>query len=489
MSEGTAPEKTSIQDLVKGVFADFMSIITEDIVLEAHRTEKLTNMGYFSQDGVPVTTQELQMRRGDEPELLSAMVMGRSTQIPVEDNICQKCQHPIQQNLETSLTAPVRKYCPKPPYRVVTGQDMYGKAIASNTIQIPKTNFKPKVQAALDSGSRQSTPAIGEENGKLPPVKDPQGFRLPCPSCGVETSFKLWIPKHKACLGYTDKKPNTNNGDSGSGTPLSPDSPTSSFAEGENPAPTKKKKSQSEPKPPPKKLQTKKEASNAGESIQKGSITSAPRLEKSLSTASNRADSPTSSTAVGSQSTSSANAGTKKKKQLLKRKAENIDEDADKKTSLDPYDIDSHPVPKKEKDVVSITPTKPNKKQKTSNTPTSNADAVRISPHPGTPTTKNLVSKFKDRTGSPTPTKKDKLGGVDLGRSHSDSSATPRKSSPKPSSLGDKDSKPKKVSKPDSSPNLKKLTTTSSTKVSKKDASGKMVPHKKKEKRPTPDRA
>ncbi|KAF3905190.1 hypothetical protein AA313_de0207937 [Arthrobotrys entomopaga] len=465
-----------------------MSGITEDIVLEAHRTEKLTNMGYFSQDGVPVTTEELQSKRSEEPELLSAIVMGRSTRIPVEDNICQKCQHPIQQNLETSLTAPARKYCPKPPYRLVSGQDMYGKAIASNTIQIPKNNFKAKVQS-FDSGSRQSTPAIGEENGKLPTVKDPQGFRLPCPSCGVETSFKLWIPKHKSCLGYADKKVNPNNGDSGSGTPLSPDSPGSSFAEGENSAPTKKKKSQSEPKPPPKKLQTKKEASNPVESVQKGSITSAPRLEKSLSTASARADSPPSATPTNSQATTSSNSVTKKKKGMLKRKAESIDEDPEKKSAIDPYDIDSHPGANKEKETSTVTPTKPSKKQKTSNTPSSNPDAVRVSPHPGTPTTKNLVSKFKDRTGSPTPTKKEKIGGVDMSRSHSDSSAIPRKGSPKPSSLGDKDSKPKKIHKPDESPNLKKATTTGLTKVSKKESSGKTVPHKKKDRRATPDHA
>ncbi|KAF3911223.1 hypothetical protein ABW20_dc0105561 [Dactylellina cionopaga] len=402
-----------------------MSIITEDIVLEAHRTEKLTNMGYFSQDGVPVTTEELQTIRNEEPELLSAMVMGRSLRAPVEDNICQKCQHPIQQNIETSLTAPARKYCLKPPYRVINGQDMYGKAITSNTIQIPKhQHFKAKVQASLESGSRQSTPAIGEENGKLPPVKDPQGFRLPCPSCSIETSFKLWIPKHKACLGYTDKKINTNNGDSGSGTPLSPDSPTSSFAEGDNAAPVKKKKSQTESKPPPKKLQVKKDASSISETVQKGSITSAPRLDKSLSTASVRADSPTSSVAPASQATAPSSTGPKKKKQPLKRKADNIEEDTDKKGSIDPYDIDSHPGASKEKDAVS---------------------------------------------------------------SHSDSSAMPRRSSPKPSGLGDKDSKPKKASKPDGSPNMKKVTTTGLTKVTKKDAS---LPHKKKEKRlATPDRA
>ncbi|KAK6350343.1 hypothetical protein TWF696_006575 [Orbilia brochopaga] len=487
MSEGTTSEKVSMEDLVKGVFAGFMSMITEDIVLEAHRTEKLTNMGYFSQDGVPVTTEELQSKRNEEPELLSAMVMGRSLRIPVEDNICQKCQHPIQQSLDSSLTTPARKYCLKQPYRVINGQDMYGKTIASNTIQIPKQQFKPKVHAALASGSRQSTPTVGEDGGKLPPVKDPQGLRLPCPACGTDTSFKMWIPKHKSCLGYADKKVNSNNGDSGSGTPLSPDSPSSSFAEGET-APPKKKKSQAESKPAPKKLQVKKDSSTAGESVQKGSITSAPRLEKSLSTASTRADSPTPSSATNNQTAAPSSAGPKKKKQLLKRKAESLDEEGDKKASADPYDIDSHPGAAKEKDAVSITPTKPSKKQKTSNTPTSAADAVRVSPHPGTPTTKNLVSKFKDRQGSPTPLKKDKLGGVDMSRSQSDSSAMHRKPSPRPPGLGDKDSKPKK-SKPDGSPTMKKLTAGGMTKVSKKDPSGKTVPHKKKEKRPTPDRA
>ncbi|KAF3918001.1 hypothetical protein ABW21_db0202390 [Orbilia brochopaga] len=481
MSEGTSSEKVSMEDLVKGVFASFMSMITEDIVMEAHRTEKLTNMGYFSQDGVVVTTEELQSKRNEEPELLNALIMGRSLQTPIEDNICQKCQHPIQQSLDSSLTTPARKYCLKQPYRIINGQDMYGKTISSNTIQIPKQQFRTKIHAAFASGSRQSTPTVGEESGKLPPVKDPQGLRLPCPACGADTSFKMWIPKHKACLGYADKKLNSNNGDSGSGTPLSPDSPSSSFAEGE-PAPPKKKKSQAEPKPAPKKLQVKKDTSTAGESVQKGSITSAPRLEKSLSTASTRADSPTPSTTTTNQAAAPSSAGPKKKKQLLKRKAESLDEEGDKKTTAaaaDPYDIDSHPGAAKEKDTVSITPTKPSKKQKTSNTPTSAVDAVRVSPHPGTPTTKNLVSKFKDRQGSPTPLKKDKLGGADMSR---------RKPSPRPPGIVDKDSKPKK-SKPDGSPTMKKLTAGGMTKVSKKDPSGKTVPHKKKEKRPTPDRA
>ncbi|KAF3310612.1 hypothetical protein TWF173_009372 [Orbilia oligospora] len=485
MAEG-AGDKMSMEDLIKGVFADLVSIVTEDIVLEAHRTEKVTNMGFFSQDGVLVTTQELQTKRNEEPEHLSAIVMGRSLRIPIDDNICQKCQHPIQQNLDTSLTAPARKYCPRPPYRDHTGQDMYGKSIQSSSIQVPKVTFKQKFAIETLLPTRQTTPIIREETGKLPPVKDPQGNRLSCPACNQETSFKLWISKHKSCLGFTDRKVPSHNGDSGSGTPHSPDSPNSSFAEGENAPPPKKKKVQSDPKPPTKKAQPKRESSNAGEPVPKGSITSAPRLEKSLSTASARPESPAPSAPSTGANAASSGSGPKKKKPLLKRKAENIEDDVEKKP-VDPYDIDYHPTTAKEKDTASTTPTKPNKKQKTSNTPTQSMENVRVSPHPGTPTTKNLVSKFKDRAGSPTPTKKERLGNTDT-KTHSDNSGAARKASPKPS--GDKDSKLKKSSssKPDGSPKMKKLAPGSMVKSSKKESSNKGLPHKKKEKRQTPDR-
>ncbi|KAK6348770.1 hypothetical protein TWF730_009541 [Orbilia blumenaviensis] len=485
MSEASG-DKMSMEDLIKGVFADLVGIITEDIVLEAHRTEKVTNMGFFSQDGVPVTTQELQTKRNEEPELLSAMVMGRSLRVPIDDNVCQKCQHPIQQSLDTSLTAPARKYCPRPPYRDHPGQDMYGKSIQSSSIQVPKVASKQKLTVETLPPTRQTTPIIREDGGKLPPVKDPQGTRLSCPACGQETSFKLWISKHKPCLGFADRRVPSHTGDSGSGTPLSPDSPNSSFAEGENAAPPKKKKVQAEPKPPPKKAQTKREPSNAGESVAKGSITSAPRLEKSLSTASARHESPVPSVPSGGTNAASNSAGPKKKKPLLKRKAESIEDDVEKK-STDPYDIDYHPTTTKEKDTTSITPTKPNKKQKTSNTPTQSTEGVRVSPHPGTPTTKNLVSKFKDRAGSPTPTKKDRSGNSDA-KTHSDASGVSRKASPKPQ--GDKDAKLKKSGgpKPDGSPKMKKLATGGLAKSSKKESSSKGLPHKKKEKRQTPDR-
>ncbi|KAF3078402.1 hypothetical protein TWF569_000679 [Orbilia oligospora] len=485
MAEG-AGDKMSMEDLIKGVFADLVSIVTEDIVLEAHRTEKVTNMGFFSQDGVLVTTQELQTKRNEEPEHLSAIVMGRSLRIPIDDNICQKCQHPIQQNLDTSLTAPARKYCPRPPYRDHTGQDMYGKSIQSSSIQVPKVTSKQKFTIETLPSTRQTTPIIREETGKLPPVKDPQGNRLSCPACNQETSFKLWISKHKSCLGFTDRKVPSHNGDSGSGTPHSPDSPNSSFAEGENAPPPKKKKVQSDPKPPTKKAQPKRESSNAGEPVPKGSITSAPRLEKSLSTASARPESPAPSAPSTGANAASSGAGPKKKKPLLKRKAENIEDDVEKKP-VDPYDIDYHPTTAKEKDTASTTPTKPNKKQKTSNTPTQSMENVRVSPHPGTPTTKNLVSKFKDRAGSPTPTKKERLGNNDT-KTHSDNSGAARKASPKLS--GDKDSKLKKSSssKPDGSPKMKKLAPGSMVKSSKKESSNKGLPHKKKERRQTPDR-
>ncbi|KAF3275296.1 hypothetical protein TWF132_002964 [Orbilia oligospora] len=485
MAEG-AGDKMSMEDLIKGVFADLVSIVTEDIVLEAHRTEKVTNMGFFSQDGVLVTTQELQTKRNEEPEHLSAIVMGRSLRIPIDDNICQKCQHSIQQNLDTSLTAPARKYCPRPPYRDHTGQDMYGKSIQSSSIQVPKVTSKQKFTIETLPPTRQTTPIIREETGKLPPVKDPQGNRLSCPACNQETSFKLWISKHKSCLGFTDRKVPSHNGDSGSGTPHSPDSPNSSFAEGENAPPPKKKKVQSDPKPPTKKAQPKRESSNAGEPVPKGSITSAPRLEKSLSTASARPESPAPSAPSTGANAASSGAGPKKKKPLLKRKAENIEDDVEKKP-VDPYDIDYHPNTAKEKDTASTTPTKPNKKQKTSNTPTQSMENVRVSPHPGTPTTKNLVSKFKDRAGSPTPTKKERLGNTDT-KTHSDNSGAARKASPKLS--GDKDSKLKKSSssKPDGSPKMKKLAPGSMVKSSKKESSSKGLPHKKKEKRQTPDR-
>ncbi|KAF3222772.1 hypothetical protein TWF192_002836 [Orbilia oligospora] len=487
MAEGTG-DKISMEDLIKGVFADLVSIVTEDIVLEAHRTEKVTNMGFFSQDGVLVTTQELQTKRNEEPEHLSAIVMGRSLRIPIDDNICQKCQHPIQQNLDTSLTAPARKYCPRPPYRDHTGQDMYGKSIQSSSIQVPKVTSKQKFSIETLPPTRQTTPIIREETGKLPPVKDPQGNRLSCPACNQETSFKLWVSKHKSCLGFTDRKIPSHNGDSGSGTPHSPDSPNSSFAEGENAPPPKKKKVQSDPKPPTKKAQPKRESSNAGEPVPKGSITSAPRLEKSLSTASARPESPAPSASSTGANAASSGAGPKKKKPLLKRKAENIEDDVEKKP-VDPYDIDYHPTTakEKEKDTASTTPTKPNKKQKTSNTPTQSMENVRVSPHPGTPTTKNLVSKFKDRAGSPTPTKKERLGNTDT-KTHPDNNGAARKASPKPS--GDKDSKLKKSSssKPDGSPKMKKLAPGSMVKSSKKESSNKGLPHKKKEKRQTPDR-
>ncbi|KAK6508081.1 hypothetical protein TWF506_010187 [Arthrobotrys conoides] len=485
MAEGTG-DKMSMEDLIKGVFADLVSIVTEDIVLEAHRTEKVTNMGFFSQDGVPVTTQELQTKRNEEPEHLSAIVMGRSLRIPIDDNVCQKCQHPIQQSLDTSLTAPARKYCPRPPYRDHMGQDMYGKSIQSSSIQVPKVTSKQKFTIETLLPTRQTTPIIREETGKLPPVKDPQGNRLSCPACNQETSFKLWISKHKSCLGFADRKVPSHNGDSGSGTPHSPDSPNSSFAEGENVAPLKKKKVQSEPKPPNKKAQPKRESSNAGEAVPKGSITSAPRLEKSLSTASVRLESPAPSVPSGGTSAASSGAGPKKKKPLLKRKAENIEDDVERKP-VDSYDIDYHPGATKEKDTASTTPTKPNKKQKTSNTPTQSTDSVRVSPHPGTPTTKNLISKFKDRAGSPTPTKKERMGNPD--KTHSDTSGAARKASPKPS--GDKDTKLKKSSssKPDGSPKLKKLAAGGMVKTSKKESFSKGLPHKKKEKRQTPDRA
>ncbi|KAK6526683.1 hypothetical protein TWF281_009886 [Arthrobotrys megalospora] len=486
MAEGSG-DKVSMEDLIKGVFADLIGIVTEDIVLEAHRTEKVTNMGFFSQDGVPVTTQELQTKRNEEPELLSAMVMGRSLRVPIDDHICQKCQHPIQQSLDTSIIAPARKYCPRPPYRDHTGQDMYGKSILPGTIQVPKATSKPKLPIETLPPTRQTTPIIREESGKLPPVKDPQGTRQSCPACGVETSFKLWVSKHKTCLGFADRKVPSHNGDSGSGTPLSPDSPNSSFAEGETVAPPKKKKAQTDPKPPTKKAQIKRDASNAGETVQKGSITSAPRLEKSLSTTSARPESPAPSIPLSGSNTASSSAGPKKKKQLLKRKADSIEDDADKK-ALDPFDMDYDPSTAKEKGTTSITPTKPNKKQKTSNTPTQSTEGVRVSPHPGTPTTKNLVSKFKDRAGSPTPTKKERLGNAET-KTHSDTTGVARKASPKPS--GDKDAKLKKASssKPDGSPKMKKLAAGGLAKASKKESSSKGLPHKKKEKRQTPDRA
>ncbi|KAF3942390.1 hypothetical protein ABW19_dt0206946 [Dactylella cylindrospora] len=486
MSEGggAALEKANIQELAKGVFAGLLSIVTEDIVLEAHRTEKVTNMGFFSSDGVPATTQDVDSTRNDDAELASAKIMGRSLRIPIDETICHKCQHPIASTEHTSVG---KKPCQRHTYRIVGGQDMYGKAVPSNSIKIAKGAFKPKVQADLDTGSRQNTPAIGEENGKPAAVKDPGSSRVPCPVCGIETSFKMWLSKHKKCLfgGAADKKGQANNGDSGSGTPLSPDSPTSSFAEGENALSAKKsKKASDNPKAPPKKAQTKKDQSGSGDAVRKDSITSAPRPEKPSAT---RADSPTPSATAGSQTSAPGSAGPKKKNKLLKRKADSLDDDDDKKPAIDPYDIDSHPMSTKEKESASVTPTKPIKKQKTTNTPSTSADGARVSPHPGTPTTKNLVQKFKDRTGSPTPTKKDKLGGVDMSRSQSDS-AMPRKSSPKPSGLGDKDSKPKKPMKPDGSPTMKKLNPGGVSKASKKDTSGKSVPVKKKEKRPTPDR-
>jgi len=416
------------------IFADFITTITQDVVLEAHRSEKLNRMAAIQTSGLV----SQQLSSGNDaplsPTTVSARLFGKALETPFTEEICPRCQLP-RHTVESFAAVPIpgKKWCSKPPLHDQPGCDIYGNPVASSSG--PATNSKkfrnPELGNDRASPSTDASTTPPASNGvKASNALSNNTLYVTCTNCPREIHVSRFAHHLEKCLGINSRAsaragtqrgsnttangastPSGNNAASRRNSPAPP-SPTSSASTNEDndgKATTKGASATIDKKIVKKKGLSKKEKS--GVNLEKSHITSAPRLERAGS--SFGPGSPTYSQSGHPTSSST----TKKKK---KRKAE-ILEDDEKPLSmlLDDERKKMSDSIKDREDSVLTTPTKPlSKKQKHNNSTTTPSKETMRSASPALGgSVKNQITKFKNRAASPTlVSKKEKSSSVEMHR-------------------------------------------------------------------------
>src|SRR5437868_4312905 len=119
------------------IFAEYLTTITEDIVLDVHRSEKLSRMAaIWASDPPPKTpapsspTSEQKAEEGNSPNIAMARSMGSALRKPFKEEICPRCQlprHTVESYAGPQI--PGKKWCLRPPIHDAPGCDIYDKPI------------------------------------------------------------------------------------------------------------------------------------------------------------------------------------------------------------------------------------------------------------------------------------------------------------------------------------------------------------------------